>query len=500
MIPKRQNPFYFMNHEETPAHYAKRKAREQKELLYRQKQLAKPKPKLYLFYFFLVISMAYIADEVASCINVQFQSNVVTEFFNNVHPDWTYAQCLSSYQTILFLCSFALVFVIVYKPLSDRFGRKPFLIINTFFIGVGFLVIYLSKNLAVYLIGSMILSFFTAHDVQVVYLLEISPENERATVYSVSKAIAILGTMVIPLLRFYFMGDDSSLWRKVFLVPAIFCFVAAAIAIFLARESDAFLLQRISYLNKSDEERRKPTRKERKENGQGGIVRAFFFCMKHKQLRFLLISSMLYLIPCVATTTYQSVMSKTALLSEEDITYALYFYPITNALMTLIAGLISDHKGRKKAAVVMSICAIASYLLFFLATFYGFRPWLIGLLAGLFVGSYWSGSDQTTTVMIGESAPTSLRSSALAVQGVFQVVSNFLGFGIAALVQIWLPDRWLGLLYLLLAIPGMVISLFIMAKYVGETKGIDLEKVSGEEWDKKKEEKQEEGQPAPKAI
>jgi MFS family permease len=209
---------------------------------------------------------------------------------------------------------------------------------------------------------------------------------------------------------------------------------------------------------------------------------------------------MLYLIPCVATTTYQSVMSKTALLSEEDITYALYFYPITNALMTLIAGLISDHKGRKKAAVVMSICAIVSYLLFFLATFYSFRPWLIGLLAGLFVGSYWSGSDQTTTVMIGESAPTSLRSSALAVQGVFQVVSNFLGFGIAALVQIWLPDRWLGLLYLLLAIPGMVISLFIMAKYVGETKGIDLEKVSGAEWDKKKEEKQEEAQPAPKAI
>jgi MFS family permease len=472
---------------ETETHKEKRHLREARELVFRQEQLSSRKPKFYIFYLFLVISMAYIADEVASVITTQLQSNIVTEFF--VNPlGVTYPLGLSYYQSLTLLCSVALVFIVIYKPLSDRFGRKPFLIINTFFIGVGFLIIFLSHSLAMFLVGSTVLSFFTSHDVQVVYLLECSPKSKRATTYSFSKAIAILGTLLIPVLRHFFMGDDSTAWRKIFLVPAIFCFVAAIFGLIFAKETDAYLVERISYLQSSDDEREEIRKKKHDSNDQGGLLEALRFAWSHKQLRFLLIASTLYLIPCVATTTYQSVMDKTGGMSMDAITYALYFYPLTNAGMTMLAGILSDKKGRKTASDVMSVCAILGYLLFFLSTYYSLRPWLIGLFAGMFVGSYWSGSDQITTVMLTESAPTNLRSSTLTLQGVFQVVSNLLGFGIAAIVQVWLPEKFLGLLYLCLAIPGMTGSLYVLHKAVGETSQVDLDTIQGKEWDDKQSE------------
>lgn len=56
-------------------------AREAKELIRREKQLGARSSKFYLIYLFMILSLIYITDEMASTISIQFQANIVTEFF-----------------------------------------------------------------------------------------------------------------------------------------------------------------------------------------------------------------------------------------------------------------------------------------------------------------------------------------------------------------------------------------------------------------------------------
>ena len=43
-----------------------------------------------------------------------------------------------------------------------------------------------------------------------------------------------------------------------------------------------------------------------------------------------------------------------------------------------------------------------------------------------------------------------------------------------------------GYMYLGLTVPGLIAAIIVMWKFVGETRGLDLKKVTGMEWDKPK--------------
>ena len=75
-------------------------------------------------------------------------------------------------------------------PLADKFGRKPFLVINTLCMGLGLFLVYLSKDIYVYMIGGTLMSFMVSHDMQCVYILECSDEKSRARNYAIVKAVA----------------------------------------------------------------------------------------------------------------------------------------------------------------------------------------------------------------------------------------------------------------------------------------------------------------------
>jgi hypothetical protein len=110
----------------------------------------------------------------------------------------------------------------------------------------------------------------------------------------------------------------------------------------------------------------------------------------------------------------------------------------------------------------------------------------MGFCAGAFVGAYWSAGDTIDSIMIGESAPTNLRSSCATVEAMIFFVGGLIGQGIVMVCQIFVPEKYLGLLYLLLVMPAMITALILLWKNVGETKGIDLDHVTGEEWDRSK--------------
>jgi trk system potassium uptake protein TrkH len=83
-----------------------------------------------------------------------------------------------------------------YKTLADTKGRRPFFIFNAAFLGVAMLIGGLTKTLIIYLIASTVITFFTIHDMQILYVVECVPENKRGTwmgiVEAVGNAAAVL--------------------------------------------------------------------------------------------------------------------------------------------------------------------------------------------------------------------------------------------------------------------------------------------------------------------
>ncbi len=469
----------------------KLKAREAKELVRREKQVKFKENKFYLIYLFMILSLVFITDEIASTISIQFQSNIVNEFFVQ-NMGMEYGQGLSIFSALGFITYPISLLMVLYRPLADRFGRKPFLVINTFCMALGLFIVYLSQEIVVYMIGGTLMGFMVSHDMQAVYILECSDEKSRARNYSIIKSVAILGTLLIPLLRETLMQNISEKWHLVYLVPAIIGFVLSFVALLCAKETHTFLTNRIKYLKTPIEERERKNKEEKLNNAQGGIINAVKFAFKHHQLRWLIIACVFFYFASLATSSYNTVMAESANMSEQDITYALYLYPVGNALATFITGLVSDKFGRKTTIIAMGTGSLVCYSLFIASSMLSWTPFLTGFLIGGFMGCYWGAGDTIGSIMFSESAPTNLRSSVTVINTLLNGIIGGVASIIMMVVVPLIPVETFGYFYLCLTVPGLIGAIIVMLKFVGETKGLDLTKVTGLEWDIKKEEKKDE--------
>ena len=87
--------------------------------------------------------------------------------------------------------------------------------------------------------------------------------------------------------------------------------------------------------------------------------------------------------------------------------------------------------------------------------------------------------------MFSESAPTNLRSSVTVINTLLNGVVGGLALIISMAIVPFIPSSMFGYFYLCLTIPGLIGATIMIFKFVGETKGLDLSKVTGKEWDKK---------------
>ncbi len=462
---------------------AKLQQKEAKELQRRQRQLNARSNKFYLTYLFMILSLIFIVDEIASTISIQFQSNIVEEFFVK-NMGMEYGQGLAIFSALGYITYPVTLLIMLYRPLADKYGRKPFLIINTFCMALGLFIVYLSQDIVVYMIGGTLMGFMVSHDMQCVYILECSSEQTRARNYSIVKSIAILGTLLVPLLRQTLMQNIGEQWHIVYLVPALIGFAMTFFALVFAKETNAFLLKRISYLQTPIEQRQQISKEQKEANSQGGIINAIKFAFKHRQLRFLIVACCFFYLASLATSTYSTVMSKFAQMTEEQITLALYMYPVGNAVFTFVAGMLSDKIGRKPTIIAMSSCAIICYTVFIISGVLAWTPFITGFAIGGFMGSYWGAGDTIGSIMFSESSPTNLRSSVTVINTLINgVMGGLIGVVAMILVPI-IPESYYGYMYLAMTVPGLLVAILVMWRFVGETRGIDLKKVTGTEWDR----------------
>ena len=466
----------------------------EKEIRKWEKEQARPKRNLYMFYLLFTICLVYVTDEVASQIATLMKAEIVSDLFARFGE-----KSVGMFDLLTMISVPFMVLSMLYKPLSDRFGRKIFLVINTFGMGVSMFIIFLSRNIVLYLVGACICAFFTPHDMQVVYIMETAPKKHRAKIYAFAKCMATLGILLIPLLRRVFMTDASK-WRMVYLVPALVGMGISAFALFSARETDPFMESRLRYLRLTDEERAREALEKDSKNAQGGIVSALKFAFSHKQLRWLFISRALaeigllvtmeyevilangYAQSYLADGTYASADAAMNAASVGPVTAALFLFPIGSALMQLTVGFISDKWGRKTACVLMSSLTLLSFIAFTIGAKHALSPYLVGFLAGACVGSFWGNGD-TNEIMISESAPTNLRSSVMSAELVATGVGCAVCYTIGVPLITHFGNSMTSAVTLCFAVPGLLFGLLTMLFKTHDTKDVDIDTVTGCEWD-----------------
>ncbi|MBQ4207499.1 MAG: MFS transporter, partial [Clostridia bacterium] len=455
----------------TPEQMQRRAVRKQREIARREKQRAKPKRRAYLLYMVFLICLIYITDEIASQICVQMKTEIAGDLFAK------FGDSSLGKLELLTLVSYAFMGVsLFYKPLSDRFGRRLFLVVNTFGMSLGMLMIFLSRSILAYTVGFCVISFFIPHDMQVVYIMETAPAKHRAKIYALVKCVATLGVMVVPLLRRLLM-ENASQWRLVFLVPAVVGLAVSFVALLLARETDAFIDSRLRYLHMSEEELAAEKARKDMQNAQGGFFASLRFSLRHKQLRWLLIYMAFVNLAFVISMQYQVMMSygyaqnmvtatgvtlDTALgaVSTGAVTEALFLFPVGSALFQLMVGFISDKFGRKPASALMCGVTIVTLLLFTFGARLAWPPALVGFFAGACIGSFWAVGD-INVMMLSESAPTNLRSSVPSSGYVIEALGTVVSMAILLPLMNVVGNAVVTPVVLAVSVPGLVIGLVL---------------------------------------
>ncbi len=472
----------------TPEKLAKKQLRKEKEIAYWEKQKARPKGKTYFWYLVLIIALIYAVDEIASQIGTLMKTEIANDLF----------QSASSVTILNLLQVVAIPFQvlgILYRPLADRFGRKTFLIINTFGMSFAMFVIFLSNNIPMYVLGACMIMFFIPHDMHVVFIMESSPQKRRAITYSVIKFFANMGVMLIPILRRLLMQNAGE-WRNVYMIPAIVGIVVSLVALLCARETDAFIDSRLRYLRMTEDELRAEEAQKKAENAQGGLIAALKFGFKHKQLRWVFICFALAGIGCIGSLDYQTIITYgyaqsvhggisddfLNLVSVNEVTTALILFPIGSAIAQVIMGFVSDLKGRKAAAITVAANCLVCFIGFTLGAKLNFNPYVVGFLCGAFVGSYYSTND-VLIMMASESAPTNLRSSTSSAQTVVGYVGYALSYMFYVPITMIFGNASIATVSFCLLVPSFAITLIALIKNTHDTRNVNLETVTGCEWD-----------------
>ncbi len=480
--------------EMSPEKLQKIALRREKEIAKWEKEKARPKKDMYFIYLVFIISLIYATDEIASQIGTLMKTEIANDLFSKFGESSVGILDILSILVVPFQA-----IGLLYRPLADKLGRKLFLIINTFGMSFAMLVIFLSNNLFLYFVGACLVQFFIPHDMHVVYIMESAPTKIRARIYSVIKFVANMAVMLVPLLRRLLMAEASQ-WRNVYLIPAIVGLVTSFIALIFARETDTFIDSRLRYLKMTDEERQIQKENKDAQNAQGGLIPALKFALKHKQLRWLYITTAFANLGFIGTINYQVILSygyaenylakglfqslDAALesVSIGEVTTALFLFPVGCAVSQVIMGFISDSKGRKPAAIVTAVNCLVAFIAFSIGASQAWNPYLVGFLCGAFIGSYYSTND-VLIMMIGESSPTNLRSSTMSAQFIVTAVGVVISYAVSLPLITIFGNSLTGTVSFALLVPGFIAALFSLMKKAHDTKGVDMDTVTGCEWD-----------------
>ncbi len=446
-------------------------AKEQKQLAKLKKEQGKSNFAAYPLVLLIFMILLRMLDEFTTNCGSSLQSAIVTEFFV-IGQGMSFQEGLSAMSLATSPMMLLSILATIILAVSDRIGRKPLLLVSGIGIAIGTCIIFFAPDFSIYLLGYVFVNFCISFDVHQLYIVEVAPENKRASWQAYSSFFSQMAIISVGVLRLLNTSDDGQLaWRNIYLLPAVVGIAVVILLLVIVRESDVFLKQRIAYLETPYEERQAAI-KAKKNNNNGGLGKAFKYIFKNKQMAWVVISLLLFRMAIPAFATYNESIMTTNGMSTDAVSTALIFSPLAMGFLRLSAGIVSDKLGRKKASVIYGISTVVVLIGFISAVKTGMPPVLVGLLMGAGSGSYWTVGDQII-LMMNESAPTSIRGSVTAASGLLQVVVAIVAMVFAGIMIGFVDLSMFCVVYGVLVLG--IATTFLLLK-VKETNGVDLDK------------------------
>lgn len=460
--------------------------KEQREIARLEKASVFHQHKNYFLILIIVLSIIYIVDELASSVRGVVETQTICDLFNTTFGTDAYNNASG---TLGLVTTGAYLIYLVspfYKSLADKFGRRIFLIINTLGMGVGMLVCIISKSVPLYILGTVIMTFFTPNDMQVIYIMECAPKEHRAKLCSITKGLALISVSLLGLFVKLFVNDAvPSTWRNVFIIPIILAFIIGFAAIYFVQETPAFTQKRLQYLKASEEERKaaeeaeKKAAEEEKKNSIS-VMGAFKYIFTHRQTRAIAIVALIMAFSTGYTGKYQPMMEAgkyNGALTSNAISIILMFYPVINGIFTMVGGFLTDSLGRKKSALILGLWAAIGLAVFAYGCIHPLNPWLVGFAYGISIAGLWSISDMIYFVITSESTPTEIRASVVGSMQLVGMVGTGLNMVYNNVVTMVAGSLNLPFVLTVAYLPLLTLSLIIMMLTVKETKDVDLDNV-----------------------
>lgn len=436
--------------------------------------------KSYFLVLMIALTIIYIVDEIASGMNSAMQPYVLIDLFkipggSTLSKEYAEAVAKATFYAMpgycfMFLNPF-------YKALADKLGRKPFLILNTAIMGLGLLVCFIAPSYLFYAIGVLMVTFVQSNDMQVMYIMETAPKEHRGKLCSITKGIALASVSLIGVFRsLLYKPENLSTWRPVFLIPGILGVAVAVCCIPFVKETPLFLEKKEELANKNKEE-------ENKSENKTGVIEAFKFMFKNKQMRTIVFTGFIFCIATGVTSYYSTILSAgkdKGLFTQANLDAIMIIFPLVNALVTFFSGFISDKLGRKKSCLVLCGISAIGLLTFVLGCYFGFNYWIVAIGYGVFIGGLWSVSDTVILVMSGESTPTELRSSVYGANGMVSGIGMLVGIIVMVAGMNIVGAENVGLLSLVATFPFMILAMIMMMKNIKETSGADMNAIERE--------------------
>lgn len=453
--------------------------REQRELARLEREAQRPVGTYFLLFAMVVLTVIYIVDEITSNMNAAMQPYALFDLFNIASRNVNTPEYKAAINTVAPWSVASNLFLIItpfYKALSDRYGRRLFLMINTVGMGVGMLIVMTSHSAIQYILGMLFMMFFTPNDMQVLYIMETAPKEKRATYSFIAKGIALISVSLIGVLSRMFLQEDvPGSWRMVYLIPVIIAIVVGVGSFLLMRETPVFVEQRRAFLSLTPEQRREQAARDAQTGAaeQGGVFHALKFIFKNRQLRWILIAGFLFFATTFYTSYYATVLE--GAMATELVAVALIIYPLINGAVTITSGFFSDKLGRKKACLILGGLALLGLLMFVLACRMNWGPIAAGIAYGCSIGGLWSMSDTLILTMPAESSPSGMRASVMGTISVMIGAGMFIGQALFIVLQNYVS---MDVLFLCICVPFMAVSLLVLMTKVKETKDVDLDAIT----------------------
>ncbi|MBO4358289.1 MAG: MFS transporter [Erysipelotrichaceae bacterium] len=460
--------------------------KEQREIARLERASAFHQHRHYFLILIVVLSIVYIVDELTSSVRGIVETQTICDLFNTTFGSTEYNNASG---TLGLVTTGAYLIYLVspfYKSLADRFGRRIFLIINTLGMGVGMLVCIISKSIPLYILGTVIMTFFTPNDMQVIYIMECAPKEHRAKLCSITKGLALISVSLLGLFVKLFVNDAvPSTWRNVFIIPIILAFVIGIAAIYFVKETPVYTEKRLEYLRSSEEERQAAAEAERlaQENEKKNSVSvwgAFKYIFTHRQTRAIAIVAFILAFSTGYTGKYQPMMQAgvtNGVMNNNAYNIILMFYPVINGIFTMIGGFLTDSLGRKKSALILGLWAAFGLAVFAYGCIYPLNPWIVGLAYGISIAGLWSISDMIYFVITSESTPTEIRASVVGSMQLVGMVGTGLNMVYNNVVTMVAGSLNLPVVLTVAYLPLLTLSLIIMMLKVKETRDVDLDNV-----------------------